>query len=271
MNVNPVPILFSGSSTYGPSEAFGSSLMVDLNARKSNSLLNASDVVAANGDVIKTWQDQSGRGNHFANANAGQQPMYRASTIGTPSLEFFASGAFEYLSHADSTDFDYTNHSVYLVIQHKTGGGTQSPYGKYLTTGSQREYDLRISNGTPLVCNSSNDGSSSVPPPNGLSSAGTSDNVVVGTSCVISFTWDGTTKTVQINNNTAGAGTDAPGVGGSGHKIFPGTGAPQIGAISGSTNPYKGYIMRVVVANAILNATDKARFISTLMGEHGVA
>lgn len=52
-------------------------------------ILNASDAVASNGENVKTWQDQSGNGNHAVQAVVGQQPTYSTTGLNSaPCLVF---------------------------------------------------------------------------------------------------------------------------------------------------------------------------------------
>ena len=239
-----------------PVTLFGASNMRFLgDTRVTSSMLDASDAQVTDGTLAKTWRDLSGRGNHFTNSTTDQQPKYFANAIGKPSLQFFWNGVFTFLSNADSTEWDYTNLSVYIVVDQITSTGTQSPYGKYLTTGNQREFDIRIVSAQAVV-NSSSDGTS------GFSSATATTTVSTATKYVISFTYDGTTKTVQVNNDVAHAGTDVA-------SIAKKTGAPQFGAISGAVNPFQGHICYAVIANSLLNATNKAAFITSLMSDWG--
>lgn len=65
--------------------------------RGDRGVLNASDLPAANGEAVKTWQDQSGNNRHATQLVVADQPLYvTASSINsTPALNF--DGVSDYL------------------------------------------------------------------------------------------------------------------------------------------------------------------------------
>lgn len=65
--------------------------------KASRGVLNASDAPAANGEAVKTWQDQSGNGRHATQLVVADQPLYVASSSinSKPALNF--DGVSDYL------------------------------------------------------------------------------------------------------------------------------------------------------------------------------
>lgn len=220
-------LLGAASSTgFLPSDVSGLKLWVD-NSNLST-LLNPSGLPVSDGDRVATWLDKSGLGNDLTQSVSTARPTYRATAGGRPSIETFSTGVFEVLTHADSTDFDYTTCGLYVGCMIETPGGLQSPYGKYLPSGNQREIQLTASATPNFIVTTSQDGTSGT-----LTTATTASNPSTS-AVVLSMRWNGTTVTAQMNSDTVATSTPA--------AIFPGTAAVTLGALDGAVNPYKGYI-----------------------------
>lgn len=195
-------------------------------------LLDLNDAVVTDGTLIKTWKDKSGRGNNLTQATSTARPTYRATAGGMPSIEFFASGAFELLIHADSTDFNISNpFAFYAAVKWKTTTGTpQTIIGKYNPTGNQRGCQLSFNTTPNLVTTTSNDGTSAV-----LTTSTATDTLGTTTPIVVSVRWDGVNTITQVNETgTSGSGSPA--------AIFTGTSDFGIGALANASQPFKGYI-----------------------------
>ena len=92
---NSIATLYSGNilsgigvDPFSPTDIAGISLWLD--ATDSSTVLNLSDVEAADGEEVKTWQDKSGNDFHLSQDTANWYPLYRAGATDftQPSIEF---------------------------------------------------------------------------------------------------------------------------------------------------------------------------------------
>lgn len=60
-------------------------------------VLNGSDLPASNGEDVKTWQDQSGNGNHAVQSVSGQRPVFETTGLNSGPCITFSQTTSDYL------------------------------------------------------------------------------------------------------------------------------------------------------------------------------
>jgi hypothetical protein len=78
---------------------------------------DAGTTLAADGETIQQWNDQSGQGNHAAQATAGQRPTYKTNVInGKPAIRFTSGSATNVLLPA-GFDSAFSSAEIFIVLR----------------------------------------------------------------------------------------------------------------------------------------------------------
>lgn len=193
--------------------------------------------------------DLSGNGRTLTDVNT---VLSGAGRVGTAAS--FDAAFSEYLFLADHPDFELTADKT-LVAWYKPIAPfavTGAIFGKWVGTGNQREYIIRINSGVAVQCVISPDGTS------------TNQVNISGTTAVDSsnwnflvITWNEATSTFTMQNTPVSAATRngiiATNVG---TNIFAGTGDFGVGSIGTVANLFNGLIDEAGVFNRILTAAE---------------
>lgn len=112
--------------------------------------LDAADLntITLSGNNVVAIADKSGNSNHAVQPVAANQPLYVANGInGKPALRGYPSGIQSKLNIADSSSLNYSEFTAFTVCQMNSYSVIQNNfiYGKYDTTGAQREFLHAIS------------------------------------------------------------------------------------------------------------------------------
>lgn len=196
-------------------------------------LLDLNGAPVTDGTLVATWRDKSGRDNHLTQSTSTARPAFRATAGGLPSVEFFASGAFELLTHVDSADFNISNpFAFYAAVKQKTAvAGNLTPISKYNPTTTNRGAQLSINTTPALVATTAaNDGTAGA-----LTTCTATDTISLNTPYVFSLRWNGTNTLTQVNE-TGTFGSAAPA------NIFNCAADFAIGALANASQPFKGYM-----------------------------
>lgn len=214
-----------------------------------------------NSGRISQWGDKSGKGNHVANGNASQQPLYVGAAInGKPAIQFRDDGTFKFLSVADNATLDYTNFSCFAVIKRVTDlGATETICGKYAenSPANQREFRIIVSSGDTAQCLGSTGGTTI------NANAGAPDTLNTTNPVIIDASLASGTLSAQVNNGTAGTASLA--------SIFNGTASFYLGCRDVGAEPFAGHIGEVIFYTSALSAGQRTAILGYLSNKWGVA
>jgi hypothetical protein len=113
---------------FSPTDISGCKLWLDAGV----GVLDASDAPCTDGVAVKTWQDQSGQGNHVVQAISGNQPAFKTSCVnGLPAIQFALQSYTERLGTAGTVDLT-AGASVFVVAKNRV----RRDYNVLLTQGA---------------------------------------------------------------------------------------------------------------------------------------
>ena len=78
--------------------------------------LRADSLALADGTDIANWNDESGTGNHMAQATAGQRPIFRTNRVNGLAVASFTDAANSTMSGPDTNINDQSNGSFFIVM-----------------------------------------------------------------------------------------------------------------------------------------------------------
>lgn len=212
--------------------------------------LDASDfssVTLEAANKVSQWRDKSPHSNDADQTASALQPVYQAAGLnGKAALQFYADSVTSMLLVADDPSMDYSELSIMAVIRWLDNAETTEViFGKYETTGDQREFNGNITTNT-LRISSSPDGTLA-----SLANTASSNVVPVDDPVIIEMHFDGSTITARSQSDEANKGNTAT-------SLFNGTSAFKIGAVASGVQPFAGYVAELVFYTHTLSETDEA-------------
>lgn len=221
---------------------------------------DTSTITKDGSDLVSQWDDKSPHGNHVVQGTASLQPTYRSSGLGQslPSVEFYADNTTKILSAPDVPSMDYSNTTVIAVIQRQTNlAGIEVMFGKYETSGDQREFNGNISSDTFRV-SSTTDGTLGT-----LTTTSTMNAIALGVPTIVDMKYDGSSLRIRSQDDIANEGAVAT-------TIFNGTSVFKLGAVTNTVQPYAGHIAELIVFNKVISDTDRAAILTYLSTKWGI-
>jgi hypothetical protein len=232
-------ILGSGGGTF--TAAMRSSLKLHLDAQ------TLSTITKDGSDLVSSWADKSGNGNHAA-ITAPFQPTYSATGIsGTLPAINFPSGK---LLAVPDIDADGAGFALYCVFQRDTDNGTtdQVVVRKFAV---DRSWQMIVVGATDRVAMAGSELGSATDYV--ATSAQTAD---LGTAVIAHGGFNLSKLEVGVNNANYATTTAA--------AIFDNTSSIYLGATSGAAAPLLGSIGEVLLFNRPLTATEHAQVLNYL-------
>lgn len=207
-----------------------------------------------NENLISYWKLDETSGNRVDATGTGNTLTDNATVTSNPGIISnagqFTAASSEYLSHADNASLSTgTSYTICAWVYLDAKSGTTRPIvSKFLTTGNQREYYLEYSNTADRFrWFYSLDGTSTT--------SITADNFGSPSTATFYFIviwYDDPTNTcgIQVNDGTANTISNAT-------TNFEGTGAFEIGAISGLSLFWNGRVDEVGFWKRVLTSSEK--------------
>ncbi len=227
--------------------------------------LDASDpstFTYSTGADISQWRDKSGKGNHFVQATAGNQPLVAPAVFGAlPAVRFYDDSTAKFMTCADNATLAYTAYESFAVVLRDTDLATDEHiFGQYDPSGNQRVQRGRFNAGDAIVASQTTDGTSGT-----IVDATTSNTVAAGASGIVNHYWNGTPLRSALDNNIVSGGS------GSIASIHAGTSAFSIAALPTGANPLSGYIAEVLFFTGALTEAQRFAVLVYLSVKWGVA
>lgn len=249
------PLLTLGSSGFSPASLRGLRLWLDAQ--------DAGTISQDGSGITSAWLDKSGYGNNALQGTTNSKPKYTASAINSrPALEGRHDGSnSSVMQVADAASLNCTTFESFVVCQRVTDLGASSQlFGKYTTSGNQREWRVYMATGSPAGIGGgvSNDGTAVV------GSFNSSPGVATGTPCIISYLCDGTNADLYLDGTRID--TDPA------TTVFNGTGTIDLwGRESVGSDPFAGYIGEAIYFNNVLSSGNRALMFAYLKAKWGIA
>lgn len=223
--------------------------------------VDAGSTLAANGQTVQQWNDQSGTGNHLTQAASGNRPVYTTGLLnGLPGLVFVDINS-QWLAQ-QAIALGGKTASVFMVVKTPPTAGSADRFASFTATGTSDDFSAGPS--AVFLYQSSATNVSAYR--NGGMSNGT---IVANTFMQLGSIYDTLQNTVYIS----GAAQSPVNNG----DTFAATGAFTLGAYTASppgsvtgSNFLTGTICEVVLANTALGSTDRASLNSYFTSKWGV-
>ena len=104
-----------------------SGLVLWLDSTDNDTILNASDLAASNGENVKTWQDKSGNDYHVTQSTVNRQPIYKTSAVALSKPVIHFDDVVNSTALQRTTDsIQTTGSTMFMAFSNANAGGPNS-------------------------------------------------------------------------------------------------------------------------------------------------
>ncbi len=219
---------------------------------------DAGATLAANGDTVQQWNDQSGNGYTLSQGSAGNRPTYQTAGFNSnKTVLFSASGSTFMATSGSSVNLSGSTGSAFFVGQMLTGTNNFGRAISYVGASGGNDYNATSSAAWIL-----RDGTN-----NGFATYRNSSEIAIqaislATNYRLGMIFDGANATPYVNSvaGTPSANADA----------FTGPGTLTIGEDQGSGSRWSGAISEIVITNSALSTADRLNLDTWFKSQWGL-
>lgn len=216
---------------------------------------SAGGVISGNGDVVGQWQDQSGNGNHVAQATTANKPSLVTNAVNGHAVVAFSGAALPNNKFLSRTGFSLAAHTLFVVISNIGNPGVfRHVAGQYDTTNSHRQMRTTIWTTNAYRASISADG---------LSGLETSPEISAAGSAILMQRYTGTIAQLYKNGGTGSTRTLG---------LYNAVQAPFcIGDLADTSQPLNAYIAEVIFYNRSLTNAEATIILDLQAERYGIS